>query len=170
MLVTATGNSGGPRIPDEEYFPVRLGAAVQQECPPQGQPDGFQRELARFLRGHLGCGPGLLWPEHEDGDPADWDRPWADRLAAGLTRLLGRPVHHVPGTAARDTRDDLLVLQATGGSGWQLRRPGTAAAGPRPLRLRGGEALYVPAGCPAAVQQKATARHLRFVIGADSPG
>lgn len=149
-----------------------LGAAEQQESPPQGQPDGFQGELARFLRGHLGCGPGLLWPEQEDGDPADWDRPWADRLAAGLTRLLGRPVHHVPGglaryvTAGPDAQHDLLVLQAAGGSSWSLFPPDGPDAPPRTLRLRGGEALYVPAGCPAAVRQRATARHLRFVIGA----
>ncbi len=150
-----------------------LSAVLRHESSPSTHPHAFHGELTEFLRVHLGRGPGMLWPEHEDGDPADWDRPWADRLAADLTHLLRLPVRHVPDPDVPDPRTPthhLLILQATGASLWHLWPAAGADARPQSLRLRVGEALYVPADCPAAVEHRPTARHLSFALSTALPG
>ncbi|MFJ4880436.1 hypothetical protein ACIP93_35215 [Streptomyces sp. NPDC088745] len=131
-----------------------------------GGLDGHQlQELAVFVRAHSGKGAGILWPEH--AAPQDW-RGRPDGLAAGLALLLDRPVAAASCAAVPfPNPDDVLVFQLRGSSGWQLTPPGTRAeASPRKLRLRTGEALFVPRGYFAQSEQTDSSRRLCLVVGA----
>ncbi|MCC0100173.1 hypothetical protein K7B10_36405 [Streptomyces flavotricini] len=129
--------------------------------------DGDQlRELALFVRTHSGKGPGILWPEH--ADPDDWRRS-PETLAAGITLLLGRPVtvRSGPSPTAPNTAD-LLVLQQTGSSRWRLGAAGIRTTA-QDLRLRSGEALFIPGGYTARVEQTASSGLLCLTIGTATP-
>ncbi|MFE2551961.1 hypothetical protein ACFXGI_25905 [Streptomyces sp. NPDC059355] len=129
--------------------------------------DGDQlRELALFVRTHSGKGPGVLWPEH--ADPDDWRRS-PETLAVGITLHLGRPVAVRPGPSpAAPSTEDLLVLQQAGSSRWQLGTAGIPATA-QDLRLRSGEALFIPGEYTARVERTASSGFLCLTIGTATP-
>ncbi|MFD9306921.1 hypothetical protein ACFWCB_30355 [Streptomyces sp. NPDC060048] len=119
------------------------------------------------MRTHSGKGPGILWPDHAVLDG------WCggpDDLAAGLALLLDREVTvGRPESVVSPCPEDLLVLQQAGGSGWRITAPGRPVAVPEGLRLRTGEALFVPRGYTARVERAGSARLFCLLIAA-GPG
>ncbi|MEV6957351.1 hypothetical protein [Streptomyces sp. NPDC051183] len=128
------------------------------------RPDLQLRELAVFVRAHSEQGPGILWPDHAapdgwGGDPGG--------LAARLALLLDRAVAVAgPDSLVSPCPEDLLVLQQAGGSGWHLSAPCRPGAAPEALRLRTGEALFVPRGYTVRVERTGSARLLCLTIAA----
>ncbi|MER7850511.1 hypothetical protein ABTZ03_42025 [Kitasatospora sp. NPDC096077] len=145
---------------------------IQDGPGPEPEGHAFLRELLFFLQAHRHRDVGLLWPQAAPpGSGRDTAGEGWSRLAAELAEGLRCPVRVLPGRrAAPDRRvvaaaTETLVVQVSGVSVWRLLDGRSEAGGHeaggheaggheagRPVvngltvRLRAGEALYLPAG------------------------
>ncbi|WP_330458449.1 hypothetical protein OIB37_17015 [Streptomyces sp. NBC_00820] len=122
-----------------------------------GEPSGpgdQMRELAGFIRAHLGRGPALLWTDYEPpvgSDPAPQEV--ATALAHALRPLLDRTVRITSSAPGRERGQggqprpaghDVLLLQRRAASDVLLAQPSNPGYRSTAMRLRGGQCLLLP--------------------------
>ncbi|MFF2119204.1 hypothetical protein ACFVXH_17940 [Kitasatospora sp. NPDC058184] len=158
---------------------------------------GYLLELAAFLSARTGGGPAVLWTDYEPpvtGDPSTAEDTAA--LAAGLSALLGVTVRALPQDPAdphavqtRQAESELLVLQlssvteimvdaSTAPTGTTGTNPGPTGSTaptdahrvPLAVRLRGGQALFVPCRSTCTLLPGPGSRHAVLQIPAPRTG
>ncbi|MFD8979900.1 hypothetical protein [Streptomyces sp. NPDC059564] len=161
-----------------------------QEHEPAGE-SGYLLELAAFLSARSGGRPAVLWTDYEPpvtGDPLMAED--AAGLAAGLSALLGRTVRAIPqdpgdphAARMRRAESELLVLQLSSATDILVgapANPSTSATGcadtadvhpaPVAVRLRGGQALFVPRRSTCTLRPEPGSRHAVLQIATPLAG
>ncbi|MGW7580134.1 hypothetical protein ACWGKU_04020 [Kitasatospora sp. NPDC054768] len=148
---------------------------------------GYLRELAAFLSARSGGGPAVLWTDYEPpvtGDPSTAEA--AAALATGLSALLGVTVRSLPQGPAdphaaqmrQADSEELLVLQLSSVTDILVGAPTASTAStdtipgpigstastdahrvPLAVRLRGGQALFVPCRSTCTLLPEPGSRH-----------
>ncbi|MET7287847.1 hypothetical protein [Streptomyces sp. NPDC005573] len=137
------------------------------------------REVAGFIRAHLGRGPALLWTEYEPpvgSDPAPQDA--ARALAHALRPLLDRTVRIASSAPGHDRGQggpsgpaghDVLLLQRRAASDVLLARPSGPGSRSTAVRLRGGQCLLLPRQWSYTLDRRTAVRPVVLHLSSGDP-